>query len=357
MLCNRLSRPVGRKLWGIVLAAALTVAGTVSVNAADEVRVSGLTWPGYGFWYIVQEKNLAPDLNITYQAIEDPFESFAMASSGQLDIVYSTIEFAPIAASEGFPIKLVAYGNLSHGTDKIIVGPGIETAEDLRGQKVAVLEGGLAQLYMAMWLEANGVPYDQVEYVNLIMDDAATAMIGGDVKAAEFWEPFGANTLASVEGSRIVATSADEQWEKNALIADALFMSDAFITERREVALKAMAALYDAIQWWKDNPTEGNEIIARGMQMSVADVELVLGKDGTCLDGGLCPYTFLETARFCGSAPGEPPFGQTNGQMAEHFKMTNEWWIKFGLMTETFEPEAGVDCTLLTDLYNSGYGQ
>lgn len=357
MLQNFWRRSVGRTLVGMALAAVLAVGAGAGAQAAEQVRVSGLTWPGYGFWFIVQEKNLAPDLEITYQAIEDPFESFALASSGQLDIVYSTIEFAPIAASEGFPIKLVAYGNLSHGTDKIIVGPGIESAEDLRGQKVAVLEGGLAQLYMAMWLEANGVPYDEVEYVNLIMDDAASAMIGGDVKAAEFWEPFGANTLAAVEGSRIAASTTDEQWEKNALIADALFMSDAFINERRDVALKAMKALYDAIQWWKDNPEEGNEIIARGMQMAVEDVELVIGKDGTCLDGGLCPYTFIETARFCGSAPGEPPFGQKNGQMADHFRMTNEWWIKFGLMTETFEPEAGVDCSLLADLYEQGYGQ
>ena len=307
--------PIVHRLIAFAFAAALTAGAGGQAMAADPVRVSGRTLPGYGFWFIVQEKNLAPDLEITYQTIEDPFESFALASAGELDIVYSTIECAPIAASEGFPIKLVAYGNLSHGTDKIIVAPGVESAEDLRGQKVAVLEGGLAQLYMAIWLESNGVPYDSVEYVNLIMDDAASAMIGGDVAAAEFWEPFGANTLEALPGSKIMASTSGTQWEENALIGDALFMSDAFINERRDVALKAMRALYDAIDWWKANPTEGNRIIAEGMKMSVEDVELVIGADGTCLDGGLCPYSFIETARFCGSAPGEPPFGQTNGQM------------------------------------------
>ena len=346
---------IGRKFVCMTFAAVLLMTGAATTKAADQVRVSGLTWPGYGFWFIVQEKGLAPDLDITYQAIEDPFESFAMASSGQLDIVYSTIEFAPIAASEGFPIKLVAYGNLSHGTDKIIVAPGIESAEDLRGQKVAVLEGGLAQLYMAIWLEANGVPYDEVEYVNLIMDDAATAMIGGDVKAAEFWEPFGANALAALPGSRVVASTDEAQWEQNALIADALFMSDAFITERRDVALKAMRALYDAIQWWKENPAEGNEIIARGMQMSVEDVELVIGKDGTCLDGGLCPYTFIETARFCGAAPGDPPFGQSNGEMQAHFDLMNAWWLKFGYLENAVPYDKGIECGLHKELYDAGY--
>ena len=162
-----------------------------ALSAKEEVRIAGLTWPGYGFWYIAKEKGLAPDLDISYQAIEDPFQTFSLATAGRLDVVSSTIEFAPIATAEGMPVKLVAYGNISYGTDKIVVAPGIESAGDLVGKKVAVLEGGLAQLYMAIWLEQNGVAYDQVEYVNLIMDDAASAMIGGDVAAAEFWDPFG----------------------------------------------------------------------------------------------------------------------------------------------------------------------
>ncbi|WP_158007708.1 hypothetical protein [Methyloceanibacter marginalis] len=28
--------------------------------AKEKVRVAGLTWPGYGWWYIIKEKNLRP---------------------------------------------------------------------------------------------------------------------------------------------------------------------------------------------------------------------------------------------------------------------------------------------------------
>ena len=340
----------------VLVSVALCAMPSSRVQAAEEVRIAGLTWPGYGFWFIADEVGLAPDLEISYEAIEDPFQTFALAAAGQLDIVSSTIEFAPIAAAEGIPVKLVAYGNISYGTDKIVVGPGIESAADLVGKKVAVLEGGLAQLYMAIWLEQNGVAYDQVEYVNLIMDDAASAMIGGDVAAAEFWDPFGTQVLEARPNTRLAAHSRESFWLQNALIADALFMNANFIEQRRDVALKTMKALYDAIAWWSENPAEGNEIIARRMKMSVEDVELVIGKDGTGKDGGLYPYSFMETARFCGSAPGDPPFGQTNGQIADHWRMTNEWWIKFGQMSEEVEPSQGTDCTLLADLYESGYG-
>jgi NitT/TauT family transport system substrate-binding protein len=243
----------------------ITSMGPRAADAKEQVRVAGLTWPGYGFWFIAEEKGLAPDLEISYQAIEDPFQTFALATAGELEVVSSTIEFAPIAAGEGMPIRLVAYGNISYGTDKIVVGGGIESAADLVGKKVAVLEGGLAQLYMAIWLEQNGVAYDQVEYVNLIMDDAASAMIGGDVAAAEFWDPFGPQVLNSRPETRLAAQSREPFWLQNALIADAVFMSSNFIADRRDVAVKAMKALYDAIDWWSKNPAEGNEIIARRM--------------------------------------------------------------------------------------------
>ena len=349
---------VARGLSGALFAAsALLMSASPSAEAREAVRIAGLTWPGYGFWYIAEEKGLAPDLEIRYQAIEDPYQSFALATAGQLDVVSSTIEFAPIATAEGMPVKLVAYGNISYGTDKIVVGPGIESAADLVGKKVAVLEGGLAQLYMAIWLEQNGVAYDQVEYVNLIMDDAASAMIGGDVAAAEFWDPFGPQVLESRPDTRLAAQSREPFWLENALIADAVFLNADFIAERREVAVKTMQALYDAIAWWRGNPEEGNRIIAERMQMPLDDVVLVIGADGSGKDGGLYPYGFLEAARFCGVAPGAPPFGQANGQIRDHWRMTNEWWIKFGQMSKIVDPAEGIDCSLLGDLHESGYGR
>ena len=165
-----------------LLAAGLAGLALFTANLAlakEQVRVAGLTWPGYGWWYIAKEKNLAPDLDISYQAIEDPFQSFSLMTSGQLEIVSSTAEFAPIGASQNMPVRMAAYGNLSHGTDKLIMRPEIKSAEDLKGKKVAVMVGGLPQIMMGIYLEQNGIPFNSVEYVNVIMDQAAAAMIGG----------------------------------------------------------------------------------------------------------------------------------------------------------------------------------
>jgi NitT/TauT family transport system substrate-binding protein len=43
--------------------------------------------------------------------------------------------------------------------------------------------------------------------------------------------------------------------------------------------------------------------------------------------------------------------------MAGSIALTNEWWIKLGLMTNKIDPAAGMDCSLLGELVASGYRQ
>ncbi|MGI9293380.1 MAG: hypothetical protein ACR2PS_05300, partial [Pseudomonadales bacterium] len=107
-----------------VMAVSAMVIGPVqNASAAEKVKISGFTWPGYGFWFIAKEKNLAPKLDISYLTIEDPYESYNLVTANQMDVVSSTAEFAPIAAERDMPMKLVAFANLSYGTDKIVAAP------------------------------------------------------------------------------------------------------------------------------------------------------------------------------------------------------------------------------------------
>jgi NitT/TauT family transport system substrate-binding protein len=314
------------KIKSAILAIAFCV-GFADAHAADipTVRVSLFSWPGYGFWFIAKEKNLAPDINLDIQIIEDPYESFGQMTSGNLDVASSTGEYGPIAADAANGIKLVAVTNPSIGTDKIILAPKIEKAEDLKGKSVAVLEGGLTQIFMAMWLEKNGVKFDEVKYVNVVMDDAVSAMVSGKVAAGEFWEPFGGQVLKSLKGSKAVANSGEEEWLKTGLLGDGLYMSDAFLTKTPEIAKKAMKAYWDAVDWWRKNPAEGNEIIAKGIKFEVKDVEDVLGKDDKPFSGGIYCFDLSQAAQFMGVIPGNPPLGLKNDQIKEHWALTSKW--------------------------------
>lgn len=338
------------------MAALLLLGAAIQPASADDkpipVKVSLFSWPGYGFWFIAKEKNLVPEISLDIQIIEDPYESFALMTAGKLDVTSSTVEYGPIAAEEGVPIKLVAYTNPSYGTDKIILGPGIEGAEDLKGKSVAVMEGGLTQIYMGIWLEENGVKFDEVSYTNVIMDDAVAAMVSGKVAAGEFWEPFGANVLKALPGAKVVATSKDPYFQETALLADGMYMRDEFIES--DAAMLTMKAYFEAVKFWESNPEEGNKIIAEGLKFPVADVEDVIGKDGSSSDGGLFPFNWEESSKFMGITEGDPPFVK-NGYIKEHWELTNKWWVKFGMVKETYPMDKGVSLAPMTALKESGY--
>ncbi len=331
------------------LAAILALALLVpNLHAADKpkVRVSLFSWPGYGFWFIAKEKNLAPDIDLDIQIIEDPYESFGQMAAGQLDITSSTVEYGPIAADSNIPLKFVTYTNPSTGTDKIILAPGIKSATDLKGKSVAVLEGGLTQIFMGIWLEDNGLKFDDVTYTNVVMDDAVAAMVSGNVAAGEFWEPFGSKVLETLEGSTVATTSLEPYWQETALLGDGMYMSDEFLKDNA-LAAKAMKAYFDAVAFWKANPAEGNKIIADALKFDVKDVELVIGPDGKTYEGGIYIFTLADAAAFMGVNDGTPPLGLKNGQMQAHWDLTTKWWKKFGLVKGDPTIEQGVDLSPL----------
>lgn len=334
------TRPLHRRL--LLVCALLSVALTLPALAAEKVRVSLFSWPGYGFWYIAKEKNLVPEIDWDIQIIEDPYQSFSAMAAGQLDITSSTVEYGPIAAEKKVPVKFVTYTNPSIGTDKIILAPDIKGPADLKGKKVAVLEGGLTQIYMGIWLENNGVKFNEVEYVNVIMDDAVGAMVSGQVAAGELWEPFGSKVLENLKGSRAVTTSAEPYWKSTALLGDGMYMTESFVKDKSELAALAMKGYFLAVDYWKKHPAEANEIIAKALKFPVADVELVIGKDGKPTEGGIWAFDIDEAARFMRVRDAAPPIGSAKG-MLDHWALTNEWWIKFGLMKETLPPEAGIE--------------
>jgi NitT/TauT family transport system substrate-binding protein len=331
---------------GAVLFSALMIGIAGTASAKEKVRVGHFSWPGYGFLYVAQEKNLAPDLEFEFTIIEDPMQLFSLLSSGQLDLVFSTVEFGPIATAEDMGFKLISFTNLSNGTDTIVVRPDIKKASDLVGQQIAILEGGLAQIMVAIWLEEKGVSVDDVKMVNLIAGDAAAAMTSGSIAAAQLWDPFGAQVLADLPGARSVSNSREPKWLKTGLIGDAFYMSDTFTTKHRSTAVKTTKALFAGVEYWRANPVEAGKIIGDAIGFTEEDVASILVSTE---DGGIYMYGLEQAAKFCGVIPGEAPFGQPNGQAEANWNTTNDWWIKFGFMTKKVDFKEGTDCALLKE--------
>jgi len=341
------------------LASALAVAAGLAVQpaaAAEKVKIaSAVSWPAYAFWEIVKTQNLAPDLDIEVTVLNDPTGGYAMLSADQFQVYGSTIDYAPIAAEQGFPIRQVSLATLSNGIDQVMMAPNTKV-EDLRGKRVAAPEAFVGQLLVGFWLQENGIQIDDVEWVNLNADEAAGALLGGDIALAYMYEPWTSKVMENLPGATLIAKSNQPLFQQTAMIGDAIYMNEKFITEHRETALKVMKAYWDAVQWWRDHPAEGNEILSKSLEWPVSDTEFVLGKDGTTMDTeGVYLYTFQEGATACGVADGDMPFGLIKGQIFKTYEIAAARWGDLGLVKSPAPADKGVDCSLMGDLVASGY--
>ena len=138
---------------------------------------------------------------------------------------------------------------------------------------------------------------------------------------------------------------------------DVMYMNTNFIKQRRSAAVDLLKARWDAVQYWHDNTEEVNQLFADYLKWPAEDIGYVIGPNGKFFDGGIYMYDFDESARVCGVLEGNPPFDLPNGSMSDVVSLTNDWWIKLGLMNKSHDGSKGVDCSLMGDLVKQGYRQ
>jgi len=326
-------------------------------DAKEKVRVGvSVSWPNYSLYELARAKNLTSDYDIEVTILEDPVAGHNMLSTGQLDILLSTPDYASIAVANNLDVVNVGFIGLSYGTDQVVLAPGVEPAK-LPGKKVSAPDAFIGQIVLGLWLEEQGIPFDKVTWVNLNADQAAGPIISGDIAAAHMYEPWTSKLIQSVPGAKVVTDSLQDIYTRRGMLGDSIFMNRKFIQEKRKAAVDMLALHWKAVQLWHDDPRGTNAFLAKYLKWPEADVEAIMGTNGKFAKGGMYIYDFDQSARFCGVLDGEPPFKQKNGGYYDALAETNRLWVKLGVLKTVEDPKKGLDCSLLGDLVKSGFRQ
>ncbi|SHE76977.1 NitT/TauT family transport system substrate-binding protein [Modicisalibacter ilicicola DSM 19980] len=350
--------PARNRLAAAVFCASFMTLPAMSPAQAKEPVNIGLnvSWPGFSFLEVARQKGLAEDYDLNLTIFEDPLGGHAALAAGQIDVYLSTAEYTPFAIERGTDTVLVSHLNISYGVDKILSARETD-AQELKGKKVGAPQAYIGEILMGMWLDSEGLMPKDVDWVNLNADEAVGPVMSGDLAAAYMYEPWVTRVLENLDTATIVANTAEPRYLDTGIFMDAMYMNKNFIAERRQAAMDIIRARFDALQYWHDNTQEVNQLFSDYLQWPVSDIESVVGTNGKYLDDGLYMLDFDETARICGVLEGDPPHGIDNGSMVQSVRLTNEWWVKLGLMDAMQEAEKGVDCSLTADLVESGYRQ
>ena len=265
-------------------------------------------------------------MDVKFVLLEDPAAKFAAFRSGQVDIMWNTIDNwareAAELAQNNQQGKSIIMQDWSRGGDGIVALSSIKSVEDLRGKKIACTQFTPSHFLLLYLLAQSGLTPDErnaVEKNILFLTDApaaAAAFKAGQVDAAVTWEPDLSGAVAARGDAAHVLVSTQAATN---IIADTLIARQDLINQAPETVRDFVRGWLDGIEMIKDNPNGSYEVIGRALKL---DNETVSG-----MLSGLKLTPYADNAQFYG----------LTGSKAHYetlFDTASVIWRKKGLVTK-----------------------
>lgn len=365
---------ISRSLFGAMAAVSLGIAALTApmkAEANEKVAVSIISVSVYGAWYIAKEKNMAKGIDLDVKIIENTTARNAGLTSGSLQCVMTTMDNTVVTVSSDVPVRHVAVPLMSYGLDQMIVSNDIKTDADLRGRVYAADYGFLNHMWMLLTLKRAGIPFEEATHTIMLPQESTAAFASGKLDVDVTWIPFSTQSLQRADSHMLKSSLTDKTWERG-LISDSIACSAKWLDEKPEVAREAIRAWFEAVNWWKENPLEGDEIVARGLDWPVADVrETQQGTIMLNINQNMGALGLPGGVPMCASIPQgapEPPAGSSGwGKLVGSDKdcepgYLNATWDLFGvlyvendLMDVATSYADGVDDSIIRWLISEGH--
>lgn len=348
---------------------------TTSIALAKEkVTIAIISFSPYAPWYIVQEKGLAKDIEIDVQIIDDINAKNAGLTTGTLQCMLNTLDTVVVARSAGLPIKHVAIPAMSYGLDEMVVTKEITSVNDFPGKIFGADYGFLNHMWMLLNLKKAGIGFGEVKHAVMLPWDSAAAFVSGGLDIDVNYIPFSKQSL-ELPGSHVLKTSlSDRTWERG-LISESMACNEDWLAAKPDVAKEIVRAWFEAVNWWKENPEEGNAIVAKALDWPVADVKLTqYGAVMLNLDQNLGAFGIGSGKPVCASLPDgaearEVPTGSSGwgkllfdgapdcvpGYVYPTWDVFGSIYKEAGVIDTVASTDVGIDTSILRALNDDGH--
>jgi len=242
-----------------------------SARAADEIRFATQPIPQYAPIFIAKQKHwIEEELNKVKPGIELKWASFAAGppinesfAAGQQDFGFLGDTPALIGKSVGIDTKVVALSASGPHSLAVVVGAQspIQSAQDLKGRKVAVTKGSYAQHLLALVLESGGLGFSDVELVNLPNAEITPAIVSGAIDAGAVWEP----VISRGEAQKTIRVLADGTGIKKGILV--IIVANDFLKAKRPEVEAVLRAYARAAAFIKSNPQEAAALLTEDTRL------------------------------------------------------------------------------------------
>ncbi|MEG6523776.1 ABC transporter substrate-binding protein [Desulfotomaculum sp. 1211_IL3151] len=244
-------------------------ANKASESKPVSFKLAHATWVGYGPLYIAKEKGFFDKYGIHPElvVIEDESQYAGALASGQIQALGNVVDREVIHFAKGTEETFILAMDESAGGDGIIAKKEITTVADLKGATIGLDKSSTSYFFFLSVLEKNGLKEADVTIQEMSAGDAGAAFVAGKLDAAISWEPWLTNS-SQREGGHVLVNSK----EYPHTIVDVITMRQDFLKENPAAAVGLTKAWFEAIEFYRQNPDEGNEIMAKALGLKKEEI-------------------------------------------------------------------------------------
>ncbi|MBV9385484.1 MAG: aliphatic sulfonate ABC transporter substrate-binding protein [Chroococcidiopsidaceae cyanobacterium CP_BM_ER_R8_30] len=210
-------------------------------------------------------------------------QSLEALNAGSLDITWTAESPVIFAQAAGTPLVYIATTNPNPQTVVFLVPKGspAKSIADLKGKKIALQKGSIAQYMLAKALKEVGLQMSDIQPIYLPPADANIAFSQSRIDAWIIWEPF----ISGAEQKGLGHVLRDGE----GLIDVGLFYSTSrtFAKEHPQVLKIYLEEMQKAEIWSKDHPQKWAELLSGETKLDVPTLERVYPRQKF----GLLPIT------------------------------------------------------------------
>ena len=195
--------------------AALLVLCTLSTPsmAKDQFSICWSIYVGWMPWAYGAEQGIVQkwadkyDIQIDVVQINDYIESINQYTAGQFDgCTMTNMDALTIPAASGVDSTALIVGDFSNGNDGIVL-KGNDALEDMKGQRVNLVELSVSHYLLARALDSAGMSEADVQVVNTSDADLVSVYTSDDVTSVVTWNPLLSEIVAMPDSNKVFDSS------------------------------------------------------------------------------------------------------------------------------------------------------
>lgn len=210
--------------------------------------------------------NIAVNL---FEITSGPEQTQALAA-GELDFLNALGGTSAIlAAANGVELKIISVYSRAPKAFMILTNSDeIQTASDLDGKKVGGPKGTVLHQLLITALNTNGLGQEDIEYINMDIPSALSALTNGSIDAALLAGP---TALQAMEGGAKIVTTGEGLVEGTIVVA----VRQEFLDKYPELVERFSKVHRESITYIEKNIDEAYKITGEETGLTVEDVEMM----------------------------------------------------------------------------------